>query len=265
MTEPQGNLPPMAEALQKAGYDNSISTARDIAVPINDINLKVQLLSDMARAPERSTPDSAGLDLYSTIDGLVHPHSHIIIPTDIAIEPIKGTYGHICTRSSMASKGLSVLGGVVDQDYRGNIKVILQNNSKEAYEIQKGQSIAQLVLKQIWKPVNVDIVTDLTTTERGAAGFGSTEMRKAKQSPVVPLPTPPTDIPMPESAAAATTTAVTNEFDFCSNPFENEIEIIIDNTGTHPTRGMDVTFCDKFEKVQLIACEKGTPAGRIDK
>ena len=67
------------------------------------------------------------------------------------------------------------------------------------------------------------------------------------------------------TAAAATAMVLDSTIEFCDSPYDNTLDIAVANTGTHPTRGLDVTFCDKFEKVKLIACEKGTPAGKIDK
>jgi dUTPase len=63
-----------------------------------------------------STELSAGLDIYSAEDHLLPANSHVVIPTDIAIEPMQGTYAQLCTHSSMATKGVSVIGGVIDLD-----------------------------------------------------------------------------------------------------------------------------------------------------
>ena len=61
--------------------------------------------------PDRSTPTSAGLDIYSTVNDTILPGEHKVIPTDIAISPSAGTYAQVCTRSSFAAKGVTVLGG----------------------------------------------------------------------------------------------------------------------------------------------------------
>ena len=65
--------------------------------------------------------------------------------------------------------------------------------------------------------------------------------------------------------AASATSMETYSIDFSSNPYENELPITVENRGQHPTQGLDVIYNDEFEKVQLLACEKGTPAGKIDK
>ena len=117
MTTPLMELPPMAEALQNAGYNNTKSKTKDKVISFDEVQIKIQLLSDKAIAPSRSTPQSAGFDLHSTIDAILLPYTHLLVPINIAIEPHKNTYAQICTRSSFASKGVSVLGGVLDPDY----------------------------------------------------------------------------------------------------------------------------------------------------
>ena len=85
-------------------------------------------------------------------------------------------YAQLYARSSMAAKGITVLGRVIDPDYRGNIKVILQNNSKNDFTIHKYDRVAQIVFKSITCPAILP-VTQLDTTEQGTKGFGSTEKR----------------------------------------------------------------------------------------
>jgi dUTP pyrophosphatase len=255
MTMNSENIPPMAKALQRAGYDNSCSKHDDRIMNDKDDLLQVQLLSNEAKLPTKSTQQSVGYDIYSVIYGNIAPGEHIIIPTDIAIHPNGNCYAQILTRSSMAMKGISVLGRVIDPDYTGNVKVILQNNSKQPFEINKNQRIAQLVFKQIQRPTIVP-VKQLNTTEWGEMGFGSTEVKETVF--------PKTEISKPaviKNAIAPQDSTI----DFSNNPYENEITITIDNNGTHPTRGLDVIMNDAYNKVQLLACNKGTPAGRINK
>ena len=259
MTDPTGTLPPMAIALQRAGYNNVNTSADDKPATKPERHIKIKLLSDDAIPPTRSTPTSAGLDLYSTIDAVIKPQGNIIVPIDIAIEPENGTYAQIATRSSFAAKGVTTLGGVVDSDYRGNVKVILQNNSKLDFEITKGQRVAQLLVKHISLPV-VQVVDNLSNTLRNADGFGSTEKKRAT-SPTIPIDTPINS--GSTTAAAATATVDENIIDFDDNPYDNVMSIVIENTGHHPTRGLDLALDEKFEKLKLIACDKSTPAGKI--
>jgi dUTP pyrophosphatase len=261
VTAPAEGLPPLAIALQNAGYNNNGTTNEDAQIPITEENLKLKLLSSDATTPSRSTPQSAGLDLHSAVDMVIPPQQTAIIPTDVAIEPTTDTYAQVCSRSSMAIKGITTVGGVIDRDYRGNIKVILRNNSNEIYEVTKKQRIAQMVLQKIWMP-QVEVVQELSSTDRNNSGFGSTEKKLNQTFTPRPLLA---DIPAPTTAAAATMSINDDEYNFDSNPFDNVIVIHIDNTGTHPTRGLDLTINEKMERLQLLACNKGTPAGKIEK
>lgn len=85
-----------------------------------------------------------------------------------------GCYGRVAPRSGLAAKhGIDVGAGVIDEDYRGNIGVVLFNHGKEAFEIKRGDRIAQLICERIVYPV-LEEVEKLTETVRGAGGFGST-------------------------------------------------------------------------------------------
>lgn len=97
-----------------------------------------------------------------------------MVKTDIQIEVPEGTYGRVAPRSGLAWKNsIDVGAGVIDQDYRGNVGVILFNYSDIDFEIKKGDRIAQLICERIVHPVVVEAET-LTDTTRGAGGFGST-------------------------------------------------------------------------------------------
>lgn len=136
--------------------------------------MKIKLLTENAILPTRGSEQAAGLDLYSTESILVGSLQREIISTGISIKVPKGFYGRIAPRSGLAAKyGIDVMAGVVDSDYRGEIKVILFNSSLEAFKIQRGDRIAQLILEQILI-VEPEEVESLDETIRGADGFGST-------------------------------------------------------------------------------------------
>jgi dUTP pyrophosphatase len=123
--------------------------------------------------PERKTIYSAGLDLYAPESLDIPPGWHVAIPSGFAFEIPQGFYGQIKERSSLALRRLIVHGGVIDSDYRGEIKILLFNESDEPQEVQKHERIAQLLIL----PCSVDEVVevgDLSETDRGAGGFGST-------------------------------------------------------------------------------------------
>jgi hypothetical protein len=98
--------------------------------------LRVRLLSDNARCPVRSSPGAAGLDLFAAVANIVPAHRHILIPTDISIQLPPNTYGRVAPRSGLALKhGIDVMAGVIDQDYRGNVGVILFNHTDNDFVV----------------------------------------------------------------------------------------------------------------------------------
>lgn len=129
---------------------------------------------------EYSTEYSAGLDLRACIDTEtleIEPGTKVAIPAGVAIEILeKSVAGYVFSRSGLGTKeGLTVSQGVgvIDPDYRGEIKVSLLNTSNEIRRIRRGQRIAQLVFMPVFQAV-ISPVDELGTTDRGAGGFGST-------------------------------------------------------------------------------------------
>lgn len=111
---------------------------------------------------------------FSAYDATVPARGKALVKTDIQIEVPFGTYGRVAPRSGLAWKNFIDVGaGVIDQDYRGNVGVILFNHSDEAFEVKKGDRIAQLICERIVYPTLVQL-DSLTDTNRGAGGFGST-------------------------------------------------------------------------------------------
>nr|WGO62649.1 deoxyuridine 5'-triphosphate nucleotidohydrolase-like protein [Wadden Sea poxvirus] len=127
-----------------------------------------------ATTPTRHSQFSAGYDLYSAYDYIVQPRERISVSTDISVAMPDNCYGRIAPRSGLSLKySIDIGGGVIDQDYRGNIYIILINNGKEQFKINKGDRIAQLICQQIYYP-KLEEVTILDNTVRGCNGFGST-------------------------------------------------------------------------------------------
>ncbi len=132
-----------------------------------------------APLPAYQSEFSAGADLCAAIDEPITlaPHSRALIPTGFAIEPEEtGIGAFIFARSGLASKkGVCLANsvGVVDADYRGEIKVALLNTSNEEYTVQPFERIAQLVIMPVITAQFV-LSETLSDTERGAGGFGST-------------------------------------------------------------------------------------------
>lgn len=136
--------------------------------------LKFTKVSENAFAPIKGSDKAAGYDLKSAYDYTVPAHGKELIKTDISIELPHGCYGRIAPRSGLAWKNhIDVGAGVIDEDYRGNIGVVLFNHSNEDFKVIKGDRIAQLICQRIEYPV-LQEVTNLDNTSRGAGGFGST-------------------------------------------------------------------------------------------
>lgn len=138
--------------------------------------MNVFLLDRSARVPSRGSPEAAGYDLCALHDGYVDPGARLLVRTGLALEIPVGTYGRIAPRSGHAvNYGLHIGAGVIDRDYRGELRVLLWNLGSERYEFKGGDRIAQLILERIETPeVHVIRTRDPTTTERGSGGFGST-------------------------------------------------------------------------------------------
>lgn len=139
--------------------------------------LQVRLLSDDATVPTRGTQHAAGYDLSSAEFNEVPARGRKLIKTDIAVAVPSGTYARVAPRSGLAFKhGIDVMAGVIDEDYRGAVGVILYNTSDEPFSVSVGDRIAQLILEKIETP-EVTVVEELDETDRGEGGFGSTGVR----------------------------------------------------------------------------------------
>jgi dUTP pyrophosphatase len=148
--------------------------------------LKVLLLKGIGKFPTRGSRLAAGYDLYSPICTVVPAKKTHLIPLDIAIRVPDGHYGRIAPRSSLALKNsIDVLGGVIDQDYTGNVGVILINHSDIDFVVNTGDRIAQLIIEKCATP-NVVIVEQLEQTARGCGGFGSTGISSTTIAPSIP-------------------------------------------------------------------------------
>ena len=140
--------------------------------------VKIKKISTDAITPKYATNGAAGCDLYSTDDLTLWHGSRVLVGTGICLEIPEGWYAKVCPRSGMAiNAGITVLNapGIIDFDYRGEIKVILYNTSDDRFFIKKGDRIAQLVFSQC-NQADFSVVEDLTLTER-SGGFGSTGKR----------------------------------------------------------------------------------------
>lgn len=138
--------------------------------------LRVKRHSPEATMPIRGTPGSAGYDISTSVPKELMPGERFAFDTDLSIEVPTGHYGRLAPRSGLAvKKGVNVMAGVIDSDYRGLLKVVLINHSNETFEVKIGDRIAQLIIERISTP-EVEEIEEHEATERGVGGFGSTGM-----------------------------------------------------------------------------------------
>lgn len=126
-----------------------------------------------ALLPKRAHRTDAGADLFSYEECEIYPGEQKLVDTGIAIKIPEGYGGFIFNRSSQGKKGITIPHsvGVIDSDYRGNLKVLLKNIGDDPHKIEVGDRIAQLVIMPVLLTEFTDIWND---TERGTGGFGST-------------------------------------------------------------------------------------------
>jgi len=136
-------------------------------------NRKLRELGIVFRAPRAG---DAGYDIRAIRECRVAPLQRVLLETGLHLEIPAGHVGLVKDRSSVAAAGLHALAGVIDSAYRGELKVLLINLSDADYHIHVGQKIAQLLVVAVYSgPVEfVESLADLSDSERGAGGFGST-------------------------------------------------------------------------------------------
>ena len=141
--------------------------------------MKVKIVNTSHHAnPSYSTPYSAGMDLRAFLKEpvIMEPGDRLLIPTGLYMELPAGYEAQVRPRSGLAlKKGITVLNspGTIDADYRGEIRVILVNLSQEAFEVNDGERIAQMVIAR-HEQAQWETVDSLETSQRGEGGFGST-------------------------------------------------------------------------------------------
>lgn len=141
----------------------------------------IKKLNKNALIPEYHSIGAAGADIYACVENdiKINPGEVVLIPTGIALEIPEGYEVQIRPRSGLASKGIILPNspGTIDSDYRGEVKVILMNLSKEQFIIHNHDRIGQMILSKFEK-IEFQEVDDLNPTERGSGGFGSTGIRR---------------------------------------------------------------------------------------
>ena len=141
------------------------------------------MMNPSAKHPVPVTDGAAGYDLYTPIG----PYSQKLIPLGLGISVPQGHYERLADRSSLPKLGLNILGGVIDSDYRSELKKIVANLSSRRHSFLAGDRVAQLILERHSTP-DIQKVPELPSTERGSQGFGSTGRNKltvAADQPVI--------------------------------------------------------------------------------
>jgi dUTP pyrophosphatase len=130
--------------------------------------IKIYLMSEHATLPTRNTPLSAGLDLYPAYEYEIPPQGKALVVTDLQVELPPGTYGRIAARSGYAwNHHISIGAGVIDQDYRGVLMIMVLNHSHQVLHIHQKEAIAQLICEQIIIPdIEMCPKENLSETER---------------------------------------------------------------------------------------------------
>ena len=265
MSVPKSKQPPMATALQQAGY-SAIKEKRQLRLNVKRLNPTVKL-------PVRATDGAAAFDVYSGEDVEVPARQQVKISTKLCLEIPKGYYVQLLVRSSFASKYRArIEAGTIDSDYRGEVFILLSNNGSESLSIKTNERIAQLVMHKV-PDVIVNPVNELSTTKRADDGFGSTGIHDVTTKEKLPISVEPT------TAMAATLifADMCNDIEedylknepqynviLSSNPYVDIMPIKLSPTGNHPTKGL-ILKTDKnwTDKVYIDTCQQGTPAAKI--
>jgi dUTP pyrophosphatase len=140
------------------------------------VEIRVKRLHPDAKIPEAAKIGDVAFDLYSVIDYELRPGERYAIPTGIAIEIPVGYEGQVRPRSGLALKeGVTVLNtpGTIDSGYRGEVKTIMINQGSAPFQITKGMRISQLAIRPVPEVTFIE-VDELSETDRGKGGFGST-------------------------------------------------------------------------------------------
>ncbi|MEM0465310.1 MAG: dUTP diphosphatase [Candidatus Pacearchaeota archaeon] len=140
---------------------------------INTVKIKVKKLSEDAIIPTIGSEHSAGFDIYTNEEYELKPGETHTFTTGLSFEIPEGKVFLIWDRSSLGAKGLHRFAGVIDSDYRGELKVVIFNSTNTTYRINKGDRICQGIIQDYYRPF-IEEVKELSNTNRGIGGFGST-------------------------------------------------------------------------------------------
>jgi len=247
-----------ASRLYKVGTPQSQSK-HDTNESHNDVNIQLTDTSNSPRKnilfvtpmhkeaylPTKGSPGSAGLDLHALTNATILPRGTTLIDTGIAITLPKGTYGRIASRSGLALRNsIDTKAGVIDPDYTGSLKIILHNYGDKAYNVAKGDRIAQLIIEKYTDPIVQCNMHSNRETHRNDNGFGSTGIKS--------------------SVNVTTTSEVETDEDMVNMIWkspQHSLSMDISTKTNHKTLGLKLK--ETPQGIQIIDCEKGTPAAKL--
>ena len=141
------------------------------------MTLKIKKMHSEATIPKYLHPGDAAMDLYANEHKIIQPNQRELISTGIAMAIPQGNVGLIWDRSGMAANhGIKSMGGVIDSNYRVEIKVILHNLTTQPFVVEKGMRIAQMLIQKVEHKEILE-VQELDDSVRGEKGFGSTGLK----------------------------------------------------------------------------------------
>jgi dUTP pyrophosphatase len=140
---------------------------------IQSAKIKVKKISDEAKIPTIGSEHAAGFDIYTNESYELIPGETHLFTTGLCFEIPDGKVFLLWDRSGLGAKGLHRFAGVIDSDYRGELKVVIYNSTKNPFKIEKGDRICQGLIQDYYRPF-IEEATELTDTKRGEGGFGST-------------------------------------------------------------------------------------------
>ena len=137
------------------------------------MHIKIKKLSPELPNLHYAKPGDAGFDLYARERTILEPGKQVAIPTGVALEIPEGFVGLVWDKSGLSIRqGLKTLGGVVDAGYRGEVMVGIINLSDTPYTFEQGDRVAQMLIQKVEQATFI-VVDELSSTERGETGFGS--------------------------------------------------------------------------------------------
>jgi dUTP pyrophosphatase len=139
-------------------------------------DIRVRLLDVRARKPFKADSGCAGYDVFSLEDVMIAPGERKLVETGVSIQVPRRLYARVAPRSGLSVKGIDIGAGVIDSSYRGPVKILMINNGTENLLLEARSKIAQLILERC-SNADIYVVDQLSETERGYGGFGSTGLK----------------------------------------------------------------------------------------